>query len=123
MLSEHVVCETVDKVLYPKAKELADLVHDLHRKLEPLSGPQGMTGSNELDFAIQLLDGAITKLVAIARYHQIAVTRFDSLYLHENYKKVGDFWYKASSEDMQDSSLMRLTKRGELLFPEQASKK
>ena len=76
MLSNHVLCEAIDTEIYPKAKEIQKLVFDLYRKqfAGRILGPQGLTGSNELDFTIQILNGTISLLKAIAKEQKIEIT-------------------------------------------------
>jgi hypothetical protein len=120
MLSNHTLCETVENNLYPRAKQIQQLVVDLYHKQFATSfpGPQGMTGSNELDYTIQLLDGAINLLLDIAREQHIEVSRFFTLYLKNSYKsKDGKNWTEATEKDLANNTLYRLEMSGQLLLP------
>lgn len=110
MLSNHVLCETVENTLFPKAKEIQAIASDLVHKQFACNwpGPQGFTGNNELDYTIQLLDGAINLLLQVAKAQQVRVTRYMDLSLKEDYVSMdGKHWKIATSEEVHNPSRNR----------------
>ena len=103
MLSNHILCETVEKTLYPKAKEIEEVARGLFHKQFASSWPgePGHTGNNELDYTIQLLDGAINMLLDVARSQKIEVTRYMDLNPKEDYaSQDGRHWAIATHEQL-----------------------
>jgi hypothetical protein len=80
-------------------------------------GPQGLTGSNELDFAIQYLDGAINILLEIAKEQDIPITRYNRFYPKCNYvSEDTSSWRIAQEGDLENPKLNKILKNGRLIL-------
>lgn len=110
--------KAAEDVFYPLAQQLNAEVTSIHNRQLPVVGIQGLTGSHPVDYVIQLLDGAITLLKALADKHEIPISRFETLALHEDFvSNDGIKWRAANGRERNSLDLFHLWKNGVLNIP------
>lgn len=72
MLTNHEFLIEVIQEIYPKVKSIeADCLQLFNKQFNPGRGPTGLTGTNELDWTVQLLRSSALLLDRIAMEHHL----------------------------------------------------